>query len=135
MMTMKTRMTTENGICVRVRGRALARHLDAGAASTLRPWAIRAAMRVVPAEQAGAVVARRGTPATMYVAARLAGEAVGDPLLEAVADLDPDASLLERQQDQQAVVLALLADAAAVVLEQLRRRTRGCRRTARWSGR
>ena len=30
----------------------------------------------------------------MHVAARLAGEAVGDPLLEAVADLDPDAPFL-----------------------------------------
>ena len=36
-----------------------------------------------------------------------------------VADLDPDLPFLERQHDQQAVVLALVADAAAVILEQL----------------
>ena len=53
------------------------------------------------------------------LAAGFSREPVGDPLLEAVADLDPDLPLLEREQDQQAVVLALLADAAAVVLEQL----------------
>ena len=53
------------------------------------------------------------------LAAGLAGEAVGDPLLEAVADLDPDPPLLDRDEDQQAVVLALVADAAAVILEQL----------------
>ena len=70
-------------------------------------------------EQARAVAAARGTAGAMYLAAGLAGEAVGDPLLEAVADLDSDAPLLDREQDQQAVVLALLADAAAVVLEQL----------------
>ena len=55
----------------------------------------------------------------MTTPARFAGEAVGDPLLELVADLDPDLALLEREHDQQAVVLALVADAAAVILEQL----------------
>jgi hypothetical protein len=54
-----------------------------------------------------------------HLTARLAGEAVGDPLLEVVPDLDPDAPLLQREQDQEAVVLALLSNAFAVVREQL----------------
>src|SRR3954447_1247897 len=45
--------------------------------------------------------------------------AVGDPLLESVADFGPDLPLAEREQDQQTVVFSFLADAAAVVLEQL----------------
>src|SRR5581483_10780253 len=53
------------------------------------------------------------------LARRLAGVAVGDELLEAVADLDPHLVFLDRDEDQQAVVLALLADAASAVLEQL----------------
>ena len=53
------------------------------------------------------------------LAARLAGEAVRDPLLQVVADFHPHPPFLECQQNQQAVVLALLADALAVVREQL----------------
>src|SRR5436190_762050 len=53
------------------------------------------------------------------LAARFPGEAVGDPLLESVADFDPHLALVEREQNEQAVVLSLLADAAAVILEQL----------------
>ena len=53
------------------------------------------------------------------LAAGFAGEAVGDELLEVVADFDPHLSILDGQQDQQAVVLAVLADAAAAVLEHL----------------
>ena len=75
-------------------------------------------MRSVPASSPAPYRPLRNS-GSMYVARRLAGEAVGDPRLEAVADLDPDAALLQRHHDQQAVVLALLADAAAVVLEQL----------------
>src|SRR5262249_31370500 len=52
-------------------------------------------------------------------AARFAGEAVGDELLEVVADFDLDAPLLHREENQQPVVLALLSDAAAAVLEHL----------------
>src|SRR5204863_1272688 len=51
------------------------------------------------------------------LAARLAGGAVRDPLLEVVADFDADLPLLQREHDEDAVVLALAADAAAVVLE------------------
>src|SRR5262249_25693274 len=54
-------------------------------------------------------------------AARLTGEPVGDELLEAIAGLDPDLTLLHGQHDQNAVVLALFTDALAVVLEQLHR--------------
>jgi len=53
------------------------------------------------------------------LADRFAGEAVGDPLLELVPDLDFDLPLLDRDDDQQAVVPAAFADAAPVVLEQL----------------
>src|SRR6185295_17697327 len=53
------------------------------------------------------------------LAARLAREAVGDPLLQVVADLNLRAALLDREQDQQAVVLPLLPDPFAVVGEQL----------------
>ena len=55
----------------------------------------------------------------MHLAARFAGESVRDPLLEPVPDLDPDLPLLDREEDQQPVVLLLVADAAAVVLEHL----------------
>src|SRR5206468_514511 len=53
--------------------------------------------------------------------ARLARVPVGDDLFEVVADLDPDAPLLEREQDENAVVLALVADPAPAVLEHLHR--------------
>src|SRR5436190_20967638 len=53
------------------------------------------------------------------VAAGFAGKAVGDPLLEAVADLDFDAPLLPHDENQHPVVLGALADPAAAVLEQL----------------
>ena len=59
------------------------------------------------------------------VPADLPGEAVGDPLFQPVADLDPDAPLLDREQNQDAAVFLLRrrvgTDAAAVILEQLGR--------------
>jgi hypothetical protein len=55
------------------------------------------------------------------LAGGLAGKAVGDKRLEAVAHLDPGLALLDREQNQQPVVLALLADAAPAVFEQLQR--------------
>src|SRR5688572_7987712 len=54
-------------------------------------------------------------------AADLAGEAVGDELLQLVADLDPHLPVGDGHDHQQPVVLALLADAAAAVLEHLDR--------------
>src|ERR1700682_5064475 len=53
------------------------------------------------------------------VPARFTGEAVGDPWLESVPDFDPDLSLLHGHQHQHAVVFALVADAPAVILEEL----------------
>ena len=57
----------------------------------------------------------------MYLAAGFAGKPVGDELLEVVADFDPHLPVVDGQQDQQPVVLAALADAAAAVLEHLDR--------------
>src|SRR5262249_42655687 len=54
-----------------------------------------------------------------HLTARLARESVRDPLLERVADFDPDLVLLDRDENQQAVVLALLPDPLAVILEEL----------------
>src|SRR5262249_19253580 len=51
--------------------------------------------------------------------ARLTRKAVGDELLEVVPDFDLRAPLLHCEQYQQPVVLALLSDAAAAVLEHL----------------
>src|SRR4029453_12460428 len=56
-----------------------------------------------------------------HLAARLAGKAGGDESLEAVAHFDLHATLFQRQQDQQPVVLALLPDAPSLVLEELDR--------------
>src|SRR4029079_16815525 len=53
--------------------------------------------------------------------AHFAGEAVGDQLLERVADLKPQRAIVHRDDDQQAVVLAFVANAAAPVLEHLDR--------------
>ena len=53
--------------------------------------------------------------------AGLAAEAVGDVGLEAVADFDPHLPVVHGEQHEQAVVLALDADAAAGVLEHLHR--------------
>ena len=85
---------------------------------TCRPSAIRLTMRAVPARRPrpyAAVAELRHH----VLAARFAGKSIGDPLLEPVADLHPDFPLLDRQENQQPVVLALVADAAAVVLEHL----------------
>src|SRR5439155_40016 len=71
-----------------------------------------------PGAQTGAVLAAAEFGDDV-LAAGFAGEAVRDPFLEPVADLDPDLPLLERDQNQQAVFLLFVADAAAVVLEQL----------------
>ena len=87
---------------------------------TPRPCAMRPMMRSVPASSPAPY--RPALNCGRHdLAAGFAGEAVGDPLLEVVADLDFDAPLLDREQDEQAVVLALLADAAPVILEQLDR--------------
>src|SRR4051812_322373 len=51
----------------------------------------------------------------------LPGEPVGDDPFEVIADLDLDLAVVDRDQDEQAVVLALVADAAAPVLEHLDR--------------
>src|SRR5262249_32285590 len=53
-------------------------------------------------------------------ARRFARESIGDEFFEPVADFDPDATFFYRDQNEQPVVLALLADAASVVLEQFR---------------
>ncbi len=87
---------------------------------TPRPCAIRAMIRVTPACSPAAVFAARKVRHHV-VAAHLAGKAVGDELLEVVADLDPDVSVLHRQQHEQPVVFALGADAAPAVLEHLHR--------------
>src|SRR5262249_23670244 len=49
----------------------------------------------------------------------LSGEPIRDPLLELVPDFDPNLPFTKGEQDQQAVVLALLTDPTTVVLEQL----------------
>src|SRR5262249_46731257 len=51
--------------------------------------------------------------------ANFAGEAVRDDALEAVADLDAERAILHGDDDEDAVVLALVADAASAVLEHL----------------
>ena len=56
---------------------------------------------------------------TMYWRLVSPANPIRDPRLEPVPDLDPDLPLLDREEDQQPVVLPLLADAAAVVLEHL----------------
>ena len=53
------------------------------------------------------------------LSAGFAGESVGDELLQVVADLDPDLPIRDGHHDQETVVLAALADAAAAVLEHL----------------
>ena len=50
---------------------------------------------------------------------RLARVAVRDPLLEAIPDFDLDATLLDRDQNEQSVVLVLVTDPSTVVLEHL----------------
>src|SRR5262249_23106719 len=52
---------------------------------------------------------------------RLAGEAVGDELLEVVAGFDPDRAVVDRGDDEDAVVPAALADPLAAILEELDR--------------
>ena len=85
---------------------------------TFRRSAIRDAMRVTPARSPApydAVAELRHH----HLAAQLTGVTVGDELLEVVADLHPYLTILDGQKDQQAVVLALLSDAATAVLEHL----------------
>ena len=55
------------------------------------------------------------------LADRLSGDAVGDDCLDPVADLDPDPAILDRDEDEDAVVLALATDTLAAVLEHLDR--------------
>ena len=50
---------------------------------------------------------------------RFPGEAVGDEPFKAVSDLDPDFAILDRDDDQEPVVLPTLADAPPLVLEHL----------------
>src|SRR5262249_36229781 len=57
-------------------------------------------------------------PRRHVLAARFAGVTVGDEFLEAVPDLDADLAFLQREHDQQAVVLTLLTDSSTMVLEQ-----------------
>src|SRR5688572_31626780 len=71
-------------------------------------------------EQARAIVASAELRRHLFPA-DLAGEAVGDEFLEVVSDLHPDFPVLDGEQNEQPVVLALLADAAAAVLEHLHR--------------
>ena len=73
-----------------------------------------------PGPQAGTVAAGAEF-GRHHLPNRLAGIAVGDPLFQAVADLNRDAALVQSEEDEQAVVLALLADAAPVVFEHLDR--------------
>ena len=65
---------------------------------------MRPMMRVTPAEP-GAVVALPESRRHL-LADRLAGEAVGDELLQVVADLDLNLAILDRDEHEQAVVLA-----------------------------
>ncbi len=79
---------------------------------------MRLMIRVVPASSpAPYCPCRKRGPDRL--ADRLAGEAVGDELLEVVADLDAHLAILDGDDDEQPVVLALLADPAAAVLEHL----------------
>ncbi len=48
-----------------------------------------------------------------------AGETVGDEPFESVSGLDPHLAVVDRQHEQRAIVLALHADALAVVLKHL----------------
>src|SRR6185437_14021669 len=71
-------------------------------------------------EQAGAIVTTaelRRHRATY----RFAREAVGDELLEVVADLYAYATIVDRDHDEQPIVFAFVADAASTVFEQLHR--------------
>ena len=79
-----------------------------------QPWSVRASAEF-----------RRHVLATCF-----AGKAVRDELFQVVADFDPHLAIVDGEEDQQAVVLAALTDAAAMVLEHLHRVLRGCRRTA-----
>ena len=100
--------------------------------ATLRPSAMRADDPRDAREQPGAVVALRGTAAPCTWRTSLAGEAVGDELLEVVADFDPHLSILDRQQQPGAPLsLPALADAACRGSRTSSPRTRGCPRTAR----
>ena len=73
--------------------------------------------RVVAGEQARAVLA---LAEPRHIASRIVcRRSRRSRILEPVADLDPDLAILDRHDDQQAVVLAALADAAAAVLEHL----------------
>ena len=85
---------------------------------TPRPSAMRLMMRVAPARRPAPYCPCRKA-GRMALANRLSGEAVGHESLEAVSDLDPDLAVLDRDDNQQAVVLAALADAAALILEHL----------------
>src|SRR5207248_3234839 len=102
-------------------------------AAALRPsfgWGAHAIERDVPRLRDACDDARRpgaqaGTVLTVaefgdhVLAAGFPGEPVRDPFLESVADLDPNLPFFEREQNQQAVFLLLVADPTAVVLEQL----------------
>src|SRR5207302_1115790 len=104
-----------------VRRRALAlvlvsRQLDVeGDAARLRDTADHARR----ADQQALAVSAVAELRDHVLAARFSRKSIRDEFFEAVADFDPDAALLEREQDQQAVVLPLVADALAAVLEQL----------------
>src|SRR5262249_60076021 len=95
----------------------LSRNFDAGQLDVASP-------RDATSDPGGAGQQARAVPPVLefghhVVAAGFTCEPVRDPLLELVTDLDPYAPLVERQQDQQAVVLPLVADAASAILEHL----------------
>ena len=53
------------------------------------------------------------------LAARFASESVGDELLEVVPDLDPDLTVVDREEHQDAVVAPALTNSMSVVFEHL----------------
>src|SRR5262249_33728291 len=76
------------------------------------PRALRdAADNSLGAKLQAVAVAAGGKLGRHHLAAGFSGEPVCNPLLQAVADLDPDAPLLHREQNQHPVVLGLVADA------------------------
>ena len=63
--------------------------------------------------EAALVRRRLGGIRRHVLATCFAGKAVGDELFQVVADFDPHLPIVDGQEDQRAVVLAALADAAA----------------------
>ena len=72
---------------------------------TPRPSAMRLMTRVVAGKKAAAVLSLAELRQDRF-SNRLPGEAVGDEPFESVSDLDPDFAILDRDDDQEPVVLA-----------------------------